>query len=161
KSPGIPESNEDVFAALAAGVKQFSDIDLLQYRAPEATYIAITGTNGKSTCTALIGHILKEAGYTVEVGGNIGRPALDMPVLGKGEIYVLELSSYQLLSVNTFHANVAVLINISPDHMERHRTMDGYIAAKEKIFNNQTFEDLRVIGVDNYELEQLAIALGL
>lgn len=161
KSPGIPESNEDVFAALAAGVKQFSDIDLLQYRAPEATYIAITGTNGKSTCTALIGHILKEAGYTVEVGGNIGRPALDMPVLGKGEIYVLELSSYQLLSVNTFHANVAVLINISPDHMERHRTMDGYIAAKEKIFNNQKFEDLRVIGVDNYELEQLAIALGL
>lgn len=161
KSPGISEQQADVFAALAAGVKLWSDIDLLQMRTPEATYIAITGTNGKSTTTALIGHLLKDAGYAAEVGGNIGRPALDMPVLGKGGFYVLELSSYQLLSVNRFHAQVAVLINVSADHMERHRTMDGYIAAKERIFHNQTPADLRVIGVDNYELEQLAISLGL
>ena len=161
KSPGIPETQEDVFAALAAGVKLWSDIDLAQFRAPEATYIAITGTNGKSTTTALIGHLLKDAGHAVEVGGNIGRPALDMPVLEKGGFYVLELSSYQLLSVNEFRANVAVLINISADHMERHRTMEGYIAAKERIFRNQEPSDLRVVGVDNYELEQLTIALGL
>ncbi len=161
KSPGIPESQEDVFSALAAGVKLWSDIDLAQLRAPEATYIAITGTNGKSTTTALIGHLLKSAGLEVEVGGNIGRPALDMPVLDKNGFYVLELSSYQLLSVNTFHANVAVLINISADHMERHRTMEAYIAAKERIFRNQEPSDLRVVGVDNYELEKLAISLGL
>lgn len=161
KSPGIPETQADVFNALGKGVKLYSDIDLLQYRAPEATYIAITGTNGKSTTTALIGHLMKEAGFTTEVGGNIGRPALDMPVLEKGGVYVLELSSYQLLSVNTFRANVGVLINISADHMERHRTMDGYIAAKERIFRNQKPEDLRVVGVDNYELENLAISLGL
>ena len=161
KSPGIPESQPDVFEALAAGVKQWSDIDLLQHRAPEATYVAITGTNGKSTTTALIGHLFKEAGYETEVGGNIGRPALDMPALGKDGVYVLELSSYQLLSVNTFHANVAVLINISADHMERHKTMDAYIAAKERIFRHQTADDMRVIGVDNYELERRTIALGL
>ncbi len=161
KSPGIDENVPEVVAALDAGVDLWSDIDLLQLSAPDAKYIAITGTNGKSTVTSLIGHLLKQAGNTVEVGGNIGRPALDMPVLEKGDFYVLELSSYQLLTMKHFHADVAVLLNISPDHLERHGTMEDYIAVKEKIFNNQQHGDVRVISVDNYELQSLSMAIGM
>ncbi|MBI1364035.1 MAG: UDP-N-acetylmuramoyl-L-alanine--D-glutamate ligase [Proteobacteria bacterium] len=148
KSPGVSEDVPAVQAALAAGVMLTSDIDLLYLREQQSAFIGITGTNGKSTTTALIGHLLKEAGYKVAVGGNIGVAPLTLPSLGKDGIYVLELSSYQLLQTNKLRCHVGVLLNLTPDHMERHKTMQGYLVAKTRIFNHQTPEDIRVVGVD-------------
>jgi UDP-N-acetylmuramoylalanine--D-glutamate ligase len=132
-----------------AGVEVIGDIELLYRAAPEATYVAITGTNGKSTTTTLIAHVLTACGKQVEVGGNLGRPVLDFPALGKGGIYVLELSSYQLDLVKTFRAQVAVWLNISPDHIDHHGSMEAYIEAKRHIFLHQTKRDVAVVAVDD------------
>ena len=115
----------------------------------EATYIGITGTNGKSTTTALIGHVLKTVGRTVQVGGNIGNAALGLDALGHDGIYVLELSSYQLETTPSLVCDVAVLLNITPDHLDRHGGMDGYIAAKRLIFRGQDGRRTAVVGVDD------------
>jgi UDP-N-acetylmuramoylalanine--D-glutamate ligase len=152
-SPGIPnllpKPHPVAAAARAAGKKLICDVELLARAEPQARYVAITGTNGKSTTTALIGHILKTAGVRSEVGGNIGRGALDLAPLGDGGVYVLELSSYQLELLETFHAHVAIWLNITPDHIDRHGDMAGYVAAKEHIFDRQTAGDCAVIGVDD------------
>jgi UDP-N-acetylmuramoylalanine--D-glutamate ligase len=110
--------------------------------------ICITGTNGKSTTTALIAHLLAKNGWDVQMGGNIGRGVLDLGPPREGTIYVLELSSYQLDLCPTLKPNVAVLLNITPDHLERHGGMEGYIAAKRRIFARQGTGDLAVVGVD-------------
>ncbi len=111
--------------------------------------VAITGTNGKSTTTALIGHVAASAGRDARVGGNIGVGVLDLPDMHGGAIYVLELSSYQLELTASLKPDVAVLLNISPDHLERHGGMDGYVAAKRRILLNQGAGDTAVIGVDD------------
>lgn len=110
--------------------------------------VCITGTNGKSTTTALIGHLLSKTGWDAQVGGNIGKPVLDLWPPREGTIYVLELSSYQLDLSPSLKPNVAVLLNITPDHLDRHGGMDGYIASKRRIFARQGMGDLAVIGVD-------------
>jgi UDP-N-acetylmuramoylalanine--D-glutamate ligase len=152
-SPGIPNRlprpHAMAQAARAAGKPLICDIELLARAQPSARFVGITGTNGKSTTTALIGHILKNAGMACEVGGNIGRGALDLAPLGAGGIYVLELSSYQLELLETFRAQVAVWLNITPDHIDRHGDMAGYVAAKEHIFDRQQPGDCAVIGVDD------------
>src|SRR6266851_5147031 len=152
-SPGIPshlpKPHPVAAAARAAGKKIICDIELLARAQPKAGFVGITGTNGKSTTTALIGHILKNAGMACEVGGNIGRGALDLAPLGAGGIYVLELSSYQLELLETFRVHVAVWLNITPDHIDRHGDMAGYVAAKEHIFDRQQPGDCAVIGVDD------------
>ena len=125
------------------------DVELLAQAQPKNRFVGVTGTNGKSTTTALIGHILKSAGASCEVGGNIGRGALDLAPLGPHGIYVLELSSYQLELLQTFHAHVAVWLNITPDHLDRHGDMAGYVAAKMHIFDRQDERDCAVIGVDD------------
>src|SRR5204862_516980 len=112
-------------------------------------YIGITGTNGKSTTTALIGHILAEAGSRVEVGGNLGTPALSLAPLGRDGAYVLEASSFQLELIPSLSFDIAVLLNITPDHLDRHGTMDGYIAAKRRIFAGQKPGGAAIIGVDD------------
>jgi len=114
-----------------------------------ARYVAVTGTNGKSTTTALIGHILKKAGVACEVGGNIGRGALDLGPLGVGGVYVLEMSSYQLELLQSLRATVSVWLNITPDHIDRHGDMAGYVAAKEHIFDRQQPGDCAVVGIDD------------
>ena len=119
--------------------------------------VGITGTNGKSTTTALIGHILKEAGRDARVGGNIGNGVLGMAPLNANAIYVLELSSYQLDLCESLHCDVAVLLNISPDHLDRHGGMDGYIAAKKRIFMNQRARDIAVIGIDDAVTQGIAM----
>ncbi len=111
--------------------------------------VGITGTNGKSTTTALIGHILKEAGREVHIGGNIGEAVLSMPPLEKDGVYVLELSSFQLDLTHTLRLNAAVFLNVTPDHIDRHGGIDGYVRAKKRIFLNQTADDIAVIGVDD------------
>ena len=152
-SPGIPHSFPEphpaVLKARAAGVEIVGDLELLARVQPEARYIGITGTNGKSTTTALIGHILHQAGRSAEVGGNLGTPALALAPLGRDGAYVLECSSYQLELLATLTFDIAVLLNITPDHLDRHGGMDGYIAAKRHIFDRQAAAASAVIGIDD------------
>ncbi len=152
-SPGIPnrlpQPHPAAEAARAAGKPIICDVELLARAQPAARFVAITGTNGKSTTTSLIGHILQDAGLRCEVGGNIGRGALDLAPLGEGGIYVLELSSYQLELLQTFRANVAIWLNITPDHIDRHGDLAGYVAAKKNIFARQRIGDCAVIGTDD------------
>jgi UDP-N-acetylmuramoylalanine--D-glutamate ligase len=162
-SPGIPHSFPEphpaVAAARAAGVEIIGDIELLGRAQPEARYIGITGTNGKSTTTALIGHILGEAGKLVEIGGNLGPPALGLAPLGAAGSYVLELSSFQLELVTSLAFDIAVLLNITPDHLDRHGDMDGYIAAKRRIFAGQREGAAAIIGIDDDICRGLAATL--
>jgi UDP-N-acetylmuramoylalanine--D-glutamate ligase len=152
-SPGIPHTypapHPVVARARAAGAEIIGDIELLARTQRDAAYIGITGTNGKSTTTALIGHILAHAGRKIAVGGNLGTPALALEPLGSGALYVLEMSSYQLELTFSIAFDVAVLLNITPDHLYRHGGMDGYTAAKKRIFNRQTTPRAAIIGVDD------------
>lgn len=152
-SPGIPHHypapHPIVAQAQIAGLQPSSDFEVLYRSHPDALYIGVTGTNGKSTTTTLIGHILKENHSRCEVGGNLGIPVLDLAPLEADEIYVLEASSYQLEISPSLHFNVGVLLNITPDHLERHGGMDGYIAAKKLIYRNMTPDDTLVIGIDD------------
>ncbi len=152
-SPGIPHTypapHPVVVKARAAGAEIIGDIELLGRTQPAASYLGITGTNGKSTTTSLIGHILKLAGGKVAVGGNLGTPALSLAALGKGDDYVLEMSSYQLELTSSVRFDTAVLLNITPDHLDRHGGMDGYVAAKKRIFRGQTAPAAAIIGVDD------------
>jgi len=141
-SPGVPLTIPLLQRAAAQAVPVIGEIELA-YRYLHGTVIAVTGSNGKSTTTALIGEILKVAGRQPVVAGNIGAPligALD----DKPRTYVLELSSFQLESIDTFHANVALLLNITPDHMDRYATFDAYAAAKYRIFRNQQSGDTAI-----------------
>ncbi|MDE2355623.1 MAG: UDP-N-acetylmuramoyl-L-alanine--D-glutamate ligase [Alphaproteobacteria bacterium] len=158
-SPGVPLTHPAphpvVVQAREAGVEVIGDIELFARAVAEApehkrpTVVAITGTNGKSTTTALIAHVLAEAGRDVRIGGNIGWGVLGLAPMHGGAVYVLELSSYQLDLTSSLHAKVAVLLNISPDHLDRHGGMEGYAAAKRRILLNQTHGDTAVIGVDD------------
>ncbi len=152
-SPGIPHTHPSPHPVAAkakeAGLEIICDIELLARSQREAAYIGVTGTNGKSTTTALIGHVLTHAKRAVQVGGNIGTPALMLEPLGPTGSFVLEMSSYQLELVPTIVFDGAVLLNISPDHLDRHGGMEGYIAAKRTIFRRQTSPRFAVIGIDD------------
>ncbi len=158
-SPGIPHTwpapHISATTARERGAEIIGDIELLVRACPDARYIAITGTNGKSTTTALLGHILSEAGCKVEVGGNIGRPAIEFKPLGEDGIYLLEMSSYQLELVPSLACDVALLINIAPDHLDRHGGMEGYIAAKRRIFDGQPRGATAVVGLDDDESRRI------
>ncbi len=152
-SPGIPlthpEPHPAVKMAREANVEVIGDIELLGRAQRECGYIGVTGTNGKSTTTALIGHILQVSGRNAEIGGNLGVPALSLDPMGEEGAYVLEMSSYQLDLTFSITFDVAVCLNISADHLDRHGGMDGYIAAKKKIFHRQTGPRTAVVGVDD------------
>jgi UDP-N-acetylmuramoylalanine--D-glutamate ligase len=152
-SPGIPHTfpkpHPITELARNANVEIICDVELLARSQRLSNTIGITGTNGKSTTTALIGHIMQISGRDAEIGGNLGTPALDLEALGEGGTYVLEMSSYQLELTLSITFDVAVLLNISADHLERHGGMDGYIAAKKSIFHRQTDPRTAVIGVDD------------
>ena len=153
-APGIPlthKPHDIVTKARAASVSIIGDIELLVEACPQARFVGITGTNGKSTTTALLGHILSHAGVKAQMGGNLGPPALGMEPPEKGEVIVLELSSYQLDLTHKACFDIALLLNISPDHLDRHGDMTGYITAKERIFRNRSDASgqIAVIGVDD------------
>lgn len=158
-SPGVPYTHPKphgaVMMAQQHDVPVVGEVELLYRAQPDATYIAITGTNGKSTTTSLIAHILSEAGRSVQVGGNLGVPSLALEPLGKGGIYVLELSSYQCDLLRSTKFDVGVLLNFSPDHLDRHGDMEGYIAAKDHMFERMDQSDVMVIGVDDAYSEAL------
>jgi UDP-N-acetylmuramoylalanine--D-glutamate ligase len=163
-SPGIPHSFPEPHPAVAqardAGVEIIGDIELLGRAQPDAVYIGITGTNGKSTTTALIGHILATAGRRSQVGGNLGTAALSLAPLGADGAYVLECSSFQLELISSLAFRVAVLLNITPDHLDRHGVMDGYVAAKRRIFAGQNAAATAIIGVDDPICRGIAQELG-
>jgi UDP-N-acetylmuramoylalanine--D-glutamate ligase len=152
-SPGIPHTHPAPHPVAARarehGKRLICDIELLAQAERESIYIGITGTNGKSTTTALVGHLLQAAGRRAVVGGNIGAPVLDLEPAGAEGIYVLEMSSYQLELVHDLAFDVAVLLNVSPDHLDRHGGMAGYVAAKRRIFAGQTKTQNAVVGVDD------------
>lgn len=162
-SPGVPfdpKPHPVVGLARKAGVEIVCDIELLQRAQPEACYVGVTGTNGKSTTTALIGHILERQERAVAVGGNIGTPALELPALGEGSLYVLELSSYQLDLGRELAFDVGVLLNLTSDHLDRHGEMAAYVAAKRKIFRPRGPSSVAVIGVDDDETRAVHRALA-
>jgi len=152
-SPGIPfhfPAPHPVAAlARSAGCEILGDIELLGRAKGAARLCGVTGTNGKSTTTALIGHILTQAGVSAQVGGNLGPPALALAPLGGDGTYVLEVSSFQLDLTDTVAFDVAVLLNITPDHLYRHGGLEGYVAAKRRIFRNQVASQTAVVGVDD------------
>lgn len=162
-APGVPLTHPEPHAlvkkARGAGVAIISDFDVFQAgrgHIPQHRVVAITGTNGKSTTTALIGHMVRECGLPAAIGGNIGTGVLSLDPLPTGGVYVFELSSFQLDLTRVFHADVAVLLNITPDHLDRHGDMAGYVAAKKRLFDMQTPDAFSVIGVDDHYCEQLA-----
>jgi UDP-N-acetylmuramoylalanine--D-glutamate ligase len=159
-SPGIPHSypKPHPVAAYARqhNVDIIGDIELLVRALPAAQIIAITGTNGKSTTTALLGHVLGSAGIEIAVGGNLGIAALDLPTLSNEGIYVLEMSSYQLELTPRLACRAACLLNISADHLDRHGGMAGYIAAKKNIFKNLPNHGIAVVGIDDTASRQIA-----
>jgi len=162
-SPGIPhlypQPNKLITRALDAGVPVDNDIGLFfhSFATPEwdnfevtPRVVAVTGSNGKSTTSALIHHILEVAGKPVQLAGNIGRGVLDLDPAGDGEVIVLELSSYQTELARALTPDIAVFTNLSPDHLDRHAGMGGYFAAKRRLFA-EGGPDRAVIGVDEPE----------
>ena len=131
-SPGVALATPALQAAKAAGVEIIGDIELFA-REAKAPIVAITGSNGKSTVTSLVGLMAEQAGFKVGVGGNIGTPALDL-LLAPADLYVLELSSFQLETTSSLQPTAAVILNLSEDHLDRYDGMAGYLAAKQRIF---------------------------
>ena len=160
-SPGIPHAHPKPHPAAArageAGVEVISEIEIAMRAAPQARIVAITGTNGKSTTTALTGHCLRTAGRAVAVGGNIGDAACNLDDPGADGVIVLELSSYQLETTPSLRADIAMLLNITPDHLARHGGMEGYVTAKAHILDAAGTEGLVVIGTGPH-LDPLADA---
>jgi UDP-N-acetylmuramoylalanine--D-glutamate ligase len=149
-APGIPlhfpKPHKILEICKKTGATLACDIEIFYRKNRDANFIAITGTNGKSTTTALSGFIFKELGISAEIGGNIGVPCFDLPT---SENYIFETSSYQLDLLSQTHFHIAALLNITPDHLDRHGSMAGYIEAKKRIFRNQTEKDFALIDIDN------------
>jgi UDP-N-acetylmuramoylalanine--D-glutamate ligase len=155
-SPGVPAEHAALEVCRRRGVPVIAELELA-YRATTADVIAVTGTNGKTTTTALVGALLQDAGRPVLVGGNIGRPltgaVLAFPADG---LIVAEVSSFQLETVDAFRPRVALLLNLTPDHLDRHRTLAAYAETKARVFRRQSAEDWAVINADDAGAAALA-----
>ncbi len=154
-SPGVPlthpEPHWTVVKAKAAGTEIIGDTEAFarEVEGSGAKIVAITGTNGKSTTTALTGHVLKTAGLDVDVGGNIGLAVFNLRKPARGRIYVLELSSFQIDLMPGLKPEVGILTNVTPDHLDRHGTLEHYAAVKARMFRKMTKGDLALISVDD------------
>jgi UDP-N-acetylmuramoylalanine--D-glutamate ligase len=148
-SPGVPTTIHLLREAAVQAIPVIGEIELA-YRHLKGTVIAVTGSNGKSTTTALIGEILKAAGREPIVAGNIGDPLIASIDPEKPRTYVIELSSFQLETIDTFRANVALLLNITPDHMDRYPSFAAYAAAKYRIFRNQQPDDTAIVNLSEH-----------
>jgi UDP-N-acetylmuramoylalanine--D-glutamate ligase len=162
-SPGVPLTHPEphwmIVKAKASGLEIIGDTEVFQreVRGTGARIVAITGTNGKSTTTALIGHIFKVFGRDVDVGGNIGTAVFLMRPPVKDRIYVLELSSFQIDLMPSLKPDVGILINLTPDHLDRHGTMENYAAIKARMFLKQNATDTAMIGVDDEWCAEIAM----
>jgi UDP-N-acetylmuramoylalanine--D-glutamate ligase len=148
-SPGVPADAVHLQVARAKGVVVWSEIELA-YRFMKGRLIGITGSNGKTTTTSLVEHILKTAGMQTILAGNIGTPLIGCVDAMKDDICtVVELSSFQLELIDTFRPNISVFLNLTPDHLDRHHTFEAYGAAKARLFENQTGEDAAILNADD------------
>src|SRR6202047_1887650 len=155
-SPGVPTDAAPLAQARALGENVIGEIELAAQFFP-GRIVAITGSNGKTTTTTLAGEIVAAGGFSTAVGGNIGTPAISLVEQAKPDtVVVLEVSSFQLETIQTFRARVAVVLNITPDHLDRHRTFDAYTNAKARIFENQQPEDFAVLNADDSTCAGLA-----
>jgi UDP-N-acetylmuramoylalanine--D-glutamate ligase len=156
-SPGIALDHPLLAAARAGGIPVIAEVELA-FAWLDGTVVAITGSNGKSTTTAMTGHLLAAAGFAVEVCGNIGVPLASVVEGPPGRIFVVELSSFQLETVDRFRPRAAALLNLSPDHLDRHGDLAGYLAAKRRIFANQGAGDVAVLNADEPEIAATPVA---
>jgi UDP-N-acetylmuramoylalanine--D-glutamate ligase len=148
-SPGVPVDAPPLVQARALGESVIGEIELAARFLP-GPIVAITGSNGKTTTTTLTGEIMTAGGFPALVGGNIGTPAISLAEQAKPEtVIVLEVSSFQLETVQTFRPKVAIVLNVTPDHLDRHRTFEAYADAKARIFENQRADDYAVLNADD------------
>ncbi|MBV9979866.1 UDP-N-acetylmuramoyl-L-alanine--D-glutamate ligase [Bradyrhizobium sp.] len=156
-APGVPLTHPaphwSVRMAREAGVEVIGDIELFcrerRRHAPDAPFVAITGTNGKSTTTALIAHLMRVAGYDTQMGGNIGTAILSLEPPRRGRVHVVEMSSYQIDLTPSLDPTVGILLNVSEDHIDRHGTLDNYAAVKERLVAGVQSQGTAIVGVDD------------
>ncbi len=155
-SPGVPSTVPELMQVRAMGMRVIGELELgAEYLQGEV--VAITGSNGKTTTTTLVGEILKASGRPTLVGGNIGRPVTEMVAESQAETWsVLEVSSFQLETVESFKPRIAVVLNITPDHLDRHGTFEKYVAAKARITEFQTAEDFLVLNAEDVKAQGVA-----
>ncbi len=155
-SPGVPLSTPELVQVRALGLPIIGELELAA-RFLEGDVLAITGSNGKTTTTTLCGEIFLAGGLKTVVAGNIGLPVIEVvDQSAAGAWSVLEVSSFQLETTESFHPRVAVILNITPDHLDRHGTFENYVAMKEKIFENQTPQDYLILNGDDPVAQQAA-----
>ena len=155
-SPGIPPASDVVRALDDAGIKWFSEVELA-YRLARCDFLAVTGTNGKTTTTSLLANILQEAGVTTAAAGNIGFPLIDaIATVPEGGAIALEVSSFQLAATEEFHPRVAVVLNVAEDHTDWHGSVEEYARAKARIFMNQTADDFLLPNADDARVMEMA-----
>jgi UDP-N-acetylmuramoylalanine--D-glutamate ligase len=148
-SPGVPADLDFAEGARRRGIPVVGDLELASWFL-KGEIIGITGSNGKTTTTAMTGHILKASGIPVQVGGNIGTPPASLVKTSRaGQWNVLELSSFQLETISSFRAHIAAALNVTPDHLDRHYTFEQYAAAKARLFENQRADDFAVLNADD------------
>lgn len=156
-TPGVPLTHPQphwtVLAAKAAGVEVIGDIELFcrerKRHAPDAPFVAITGTNGKSTTTALVAHLMREAGYDTQMGGNIGTAILSLEPPRMGRVHVIEMSSYQIDLTPSLDPSVGILLNVTEDHIDRHGSIEHYAAVKERLVAGVQRGGAAIVGVDD------------
>ena len=155
-SPGVPQDNADVVYAKELGKKVVSEVEIAALLNP-GKLIAITGTNGKTTTTTLLGEMLKNLNCKVAVGGNIGQALSKQACLltAVADVLVAEISSFQLESINKFRPDICAILNITPDHLDRHKTLAVYIETKARIFENQTAIDFLILNYEDNNLRKL------
>ena len=174
-APGVPLTHPQPHALIdkanQAGVTVFGDMDVFAASVnnmPDHKLVAITGTNGKSTTTALLAHVLNAAGADAALGGNIGVPILNLKPLAEGGTYVFEVSSFQIDLMQSFKADIAILLNVTPDHLDRHGNMQGYVQSKSRLFDMQNDDQVAIVGVDDvygmdlaYNLTQRVVPISV
>jgi len=157
-SPGIPLTVSPLIEAVKLKIPIINEMELA-YKFSQTSFIAVTGTNGKTTTTALVGQLFQDKGRNVVIGGNIGVPLIPyVEKLTAKDLLVAEVSSFQLESIIDFKPRVAIILNITPDHLDRHGTMDAYRAIKARIFKNQTEEDILILNYDDPLVKELAFS---
>ncbi len=155
-SPGVPVDAPLLQQARNLGEAVIGEIELAAQFLP-GPIVAITGSNGKTTTTALAGEIMTAGGLPTLVGGNIGTPAISLaPRATRDTVIVLEVSSFQLETIQTFHPKIAVVLNVTPDHLDRHRTLEVYVNAKARIFENQRGDDFAILNADDPACVEIA-----
>ena len=158
-SPGVPTNSIPLRYAERAGAEVIGEIELAS-RYLKGRIVAITGSNGKTTTTSLVGELLRDAGLTVQVGGNIGKPLIGLIESSRDEGWtVVEVSSFQLETIREFHPAVAVVLNVTPNHMDRYESFMDYAAAKHRVFMNQTASDVAVLNADDRIVSAWAVGL--